>query len=472
MRWPLRNQILLPMTAVILAALFGVTLLNAYLSVSRAEAQIERQLRNVASTLSESRFPLTDAVLRQMRGLSGAEYVLSDRSGKVLAASDREHDADAGLLAGDVLDQPQIQLSRTVRLGDREFLHAAVPLMRGTGPNTSLLRLHIFYPESSYSEAWRQAAYPPLIVGAIGLALVVLLAAVISARVAVPLAQFREQVGRLPDGSFAPLPLPSRDDEVRDLAVAINRMAEMLSAYEEKIRRTEQLRTLGQLGGGIAHQLRNSITGCRMALDLHRRECPLDDADESLDVASRQLMLMDNFIRRLLIRTPSDSATRAPVELPSLVERMLPLLRPAAAHAHVELLVENEGEPAVVHGVDEDLEQLLINLVINAIDAAASDATAINSAAQPAGSRFVRVTTRTTADDRAILEVQNTGRGPDPRIQSRMFDPLVTTKPDGTGLGLSIVADIVQRHGGKISWQQQDRLTTFVVDVPKCDTGT
>src|SRR5690606_26069455 len=79
--------------------------------------------------------------------------------------------------------------------------------------------------------------------------------------------------------------------------------------------------------------------------------------------------------------------------------------------------------------------------------------------------RLVRVTL-SVADDRATLEVSDTGRGPEPRLQGRMFDPLVTGKPDGAGLGLFIARDVVQRHGGRIDWRRQDNMTSFIVELP------
>src|SRR6185295_13773115 len=87
MRWPLRNQIIIPFAGVLLVALVGVSLLNAYLATRRTEQQLVGQLRDVVDTLQGSTFPLTDAVLRQTHGLSGAEFVLTDRDGNVLAAS-------------------------------------------------------------------------------------------------------------------------------------------------------------------------------------------------------------------------------------------------------------------------------------------------------------------------------------------------------------------------------------------------
>ncbi len=81
MRWPLRYQILFPFAGVMLAVVVGLSLLEAYLSARRTQHQVERQLQEVALTLADATFPLTDAVLKQTRGLSGAEFVLTDRAG-------------------------------------------------------------------------------------------------------------------------------------------------------------------------------------------------------------------------------------------------------------------------------------------------------------------------------------------------------------------------------------------------------
>ena len=463
MRWPLRNQILLPMLAVVFVVLAASTTLNVYLSVARTRSRIENQVRTVAATLNAASFPPSPTVLVQMRALSGAEFVVTDRSRTMLSASDPQR-----LLA--TLPEPSseqsFQLVQPVEIGSQRYFHSVVGLPNASGPYRNA-RLHIYYPESSYEDAWRQAAYPPLAVGAAGGALVFLLAALIAARVGGPLARLRGQVDGIADGDFRPLPLPARDDEIRDLAKAVNRMAEMLALYEDKVRAAEQLRTLGQLGGGIAHQLRNSVTGCRMALDLHRRECTAGDC-ESLKVARRQLTLMEKYIQRFLARARGETVAASPVELQALLQRTLPLLTPSAQHVGVEVRLTTPDEPVIVEGDDEDLEQLVVNLVLNAIDAAAQREPGEGPTPDTASpQRLVRVHLCVTDDRHAMLEVADTGRGPEPRVQGRMFDPLVTAKPDGAGLGLFIARDVVERHGGTIAWRRHDNMTSFVVELPK-----
>src|SRR5690606_23348351 len=98
------------------------------------------------------------------------------------------------------------------------------------------------------------------------------------------------------------------------------------------------MRTLALLGAGLAHEMRNAATGCRMAVDLHAAQCPLGPEEESLGVAKRQLELMENRLRRFLsLGKQAPQLERAPVELGGLVASVLPLVEPTARHSGVEL---------------------------------------------------------------------------------------------------------------------------------------
>lgn len=453
MRWPLRNQIIVPMALVMLGTLVGASVLNAWLSARRVRAQIERQLRDVTHTMADSNFRLTDAILRQMQGLSGAEFVLIDDSNAILASS--KSDEVSQLPRQEPTDQwSQLALGDIIRIDDGRYFHAAVHLQRPSVPGQDGV-LHILYPEQSYREAWLGAVFPPLVVGGVALVLVIVLAAVIASRVSRPLARLRGQVEHIAEGDFQPLPLPGRDDEVLDLAKSINRMADMLARYEDGVRTNERLRTLGQLGSGMAHQLRNSVTGCRMALDLHRRECSSEGDSESLDVAARQLALMEKYVQRFLSLGHAPPKPHEQVDLTQLVDNVLPLVRPAADHVGVELQWAGPGEPCIIQGDADALEQLAVNLLLNAIEAATQ-----------ADERRVSVNVCPSPTGGFTVEVLDSGRGPAPEIQDTLFDPFVTDKADGTGLGLSVANEIADQHGGEIRWERREDMTCFVVDFP------
>ncbi len=110
-------------------------------------------------------------------------------------------------------------------------------------------------------------------------------------------------------------------------------MAGRLARYESEVRRNERFRVAGQLGAGMAHQLRNAATGGRMAIELHQRSCPVASADESLEVALRQLRVMETYLKRFLSLGAAPMAIREEVAVRDVIEDTLAVVRPACAHA-------------------------------------------------------------------------------------------------------------------------------------------
>jgi signal transduction histidine kinase len=281
-------------------------------------------------------------------------------------------------------------------------------------------------------------------------------------RVTRPVQGLRDQVDRIARGDFVHVAVPPADDELRDLAIAVNHMIDMLARSEERVRRQERLRTLDRLGGGIAHQLRNAVTGCRMAVDLHRRSCPQRD-DESLAVATQQLDSMEEYLRRFLALGQRPAAPRCPVDLREAVTHVLPLVRPRAAHLQVTLECHLPAMPLVIHGHAEALSQAVANLLLNAIEAAAQ----AGAPSSDGAARRVRVAVAPSSTTMARLEVWDTGNGPSEEIAQQLFEALVSAKPDGVGLGLAIAKEVADDHGGTICWYRRDNMTCFCMELPQ-----
>jgi len=451
MRWPLRNQILFPFASLTVATIVTVSLANVWLSTRRTKRDIETQLVSVSRTLAESSFPLSDAVLRQTRNLCGADLAVATQAGEITDVSSTRLES---LPAEYVRQNPnELKLERILTIGDREFLYACVPLDRQP-QGGALLELHIFYPVARWRAARDQAVLPFLLVGTVATLLVIALSIGIARHVTRPVARLQTQVERIAEGELQPMTLPRRNDEIRDLAISVNRMAQVLARYEESVRKHERLKTMGQLGGGLVHQLSNAATGCRLALDLHLRACTRRD-DEDLQVATRQLSLIDKYLKQFL-RTERP-AERGPdrISLQNMVEEMLPLVTSHARHLDVQLDCNLPAQPVFVEGHREDLEQVLVNLLVNAIEATASSE-----------QRNVRLSVSSVDEKHAHIEVSDTGRGPDKSLGERIFDPLTSTKPDGAGLGLAVAREVAQDHGGRLTWHRHQQLTTFCVDLP------
>ena len=264
-----------------------------------------------------------------------------------------------------------VQLGPSAEVGGRWYFHTVVKLPLGSTAGRSGV-LHVLFPQDEYRKAWRQAFVPSFIVGAA----TSLRACGCGMRAGEShgpgdCAAARRKCCELRAAIFAKFRLPTIDDEIRDLSAAVNRTAEMLAEYEQQVRRSEQMRTLTMLGASIAHQLRNAVTGCRMAIDLHAADCQATDSRECLEVAQRQLRLMESQLQRFLRvgKRPTEMVKRD-VDLGDLVEELLPLVRPAAEHAGVALDCRISTEHLNVRGDEEALSQVVLNLLLNAVEAA------------------------------------------------------------------------------------------------------
>lgn len=448
------------MAALMLVTVVATGGVGAWLAARASQARIASQIAGVTRILAESNFPLTGAVLRQMKALSGADMILVDERGNVISSSGPNDQFAALVDAAPAPNNPQFSLGEHLWVRNQGYFHTTVPISnRRTTGNAATL--HILYPEEEYRRAWQRAVYPSLGFTVLALPVVMMLAAATAARIGRRMSSLQGQVDRIAKGDFQQLALSDRDDEIRALGQAVNRMAAMLARYEDDIRRTERMRTLAQLGGGIAHQLRNSATGCSMALDLHAQECASGHTSETLDVAKRQLQLMEQYIQRFLqLGKPADEPMDAIVDLAALVDDLLPLVQPAALHAGVELRCGRAPGQLTIAGNVAALSQLIINLLLNAIEAAAQGAVQTNAPAR------VVVEIASPAPDAVTLTVSDSGPGPASKVRDQLFEPFVSEKPDGVGLGLSVAREVVEQHAGRIQWQREGGMTQFTVEFP------
>jgi signal transduction histidine kinase len=465
MRFPLRYQILLPFALVLAGAIIAVSVTSAVLATHRAESQIEGQLQSIAATLAESSFPLTEPVLRQMHGLSQADFVFQGQESRTVANRPLELPPQSSAVPAD--HWRQLRLGPSVTVGDEHFFEMVLSLpARGT---RSEGRLFILYPERSWEVARNEAAWPPLAIGALALVATAAAATIIAGRLTRPILELRSQVNRIAKSDYSPMPLPARHDELRDLAAAVNQMAQQLDDSQRAIRRSERLATMGQLAGGLAHHLRNNVTGALMAVQLHARECNSDR--ESLEVALRQLALTEENLKQFLASPHQDGNAAPPLNRVTcaagdIVREVAALVGPSLRHRRIELsTIDRTGGEDELSADPSQLRQLLINLALNAADAAGPGGKVrIETALLPLLWREGRgegVRSRSL-----ILRVIDNGLGPPANILPRLFEPFATSKPEGVGLGLAVAQQIANAHGGQIVFHRSGGETFFEVHLP------
>ena len=461
MRRPIRLQLLLATVLIAITAIALASAASAYLAVSAAGRSKARELVRIEKTLSQAQtsFPLTENILQQMSGLSGAEFVLLDDRRRVLHATIPLDDRDMSVLRRTSVtgDLQTLTEAAEIELGGRFYFGHVVTATRNNPALPGQL-LVVLYGKDQWWAVARRVASPIVGAGLVAILLAVVLASLMAGWIVRPIQILKAQAERIAGGQFEPVAMTSRNDELADLTVSLNRMTEHLSRFEEEVRRSEQLRTLDQLAAGMAHTLRNAATGARLAIEIHQRKHPEAVASESLKTALHQLELLESHVRRFLHFGRGGSTSAATVDMNRVVEGALQLVRPAFAHARIRLESSYPAEAVYVEGELESLRELTLNLLLNALEATGKAA---------GGDASVVLELDAAAEDSATLRVSDSGLGPSAKLSDRLFEPFVSEKPDGTGLGLYLSRRIAEAHGGSIGWERLDGTTVFTVQLPK-----
>ncbi len=241
------------------------------------------------------------------------------------------------------------------------------------------------------------------------------------------------------------------------------------ATIEEKLEHTraqlllaERRATLGTLAGGVGHELRNiaqiQVAACeelRLALDAHENlRAQLQHTLPDLERVGEHITA--HGLRLLQLARPGPDHV-GPIDLHEVVVDVVAMLRGAGRLRRVDATTAFGSEPIVVTVNRTRIEQILVNLIVNAVDAI--------------GERngTIAITVAPAADSpRVVCEVIDDGAGMPPEILAKIFEPFFTTKPEGTGLGLPVVREIVQSYGGELRVASiVGRGTTFTFDLPR-----
>lgn len=258
----------------------------------------------------------------------------------------------------------------------------------------------------------------------------------LSVRVQAVQAQLEQEVGALT--VVAPLHFGDLDAQLERVVGRVKEVCQRLQEQERELHRAAQLAAVGHLAAGIAHEVRNPLTGIKFLVEAALRPenpSPLDGDD--LRLIDEEIVRMERTVQELLdyARTPRPDRRRHVV--PELVTESVARVRGRAEQKRVAIrLGLPDGSPAAE--VDRDqLLSLLTNVLLNAIDAT------------PSGGE-VEVRTA-VASGGLVVEVTDTGTGIDPAVAARLFTPFATSKPTGTGLGLTVARRIAHDHGGTLT---------------------
>jgi two-component system NtrC family sensor kinase len=240
------------------------------------------------------------------------------------------------------------------------------------------------------------------------------------------------------------------------MAARLRQLYQQRQAFQERIVRAERLATVGALAAGIAHDVNNPLAGLRNCLRAVAREP--EDIEQTRSYAEMMIdatRSIERAVHSLIDVAARSQPEPASVDVRSLIERTVMLVRPRFQGRQVHIETDIPEDLAALQTDEGLLQQVLVNLLINACDASAAGDVVTVSAHE--------------REDALVFEVADRGTGISPEIVDRLFQPFVTTKEDqgGTGLGLAMVQTLVSDLGGEVSFDtSRDVGTCFSVVLP------
>jgi len=231
---------------------------------------------------------------------------------------------------------------------------------------------------------------------------------------------------------------------------------------EERLRRMERYIGLGSLAAGLHHEIKNPLSALSLHIQLLSEQLASQQANaeiqESLDVLHTEVKRINDVLDGFRNYAAMNDLGRTPVEVWTLIVKLVRLLRPQASSQGVQIETELKTEdPPVVLADSVQLEQMLLNLALNGL------------AAMPGGGTLLfRLSQQ---EDFVRIDVCDTGHGIPTEISHEIFDPYFTTRREGTGMGLALCDKIVGQHGGTIEFHSRNLSpehpgTEFTVLIP------
>ncbi len=279
------------------------------------------------------------------------------------------------------------------------------------------------------------------------------------------LERLMETITAAQSGDLAARASDSSRDEIGRLGANINRMIEQISSEHNK-----RVQSLGNLAAGVAHEVRNPLNSMSITIqylkDIIGELCDTEakdqdaerDAQECLDIMSRQVKELDRIVEEFLQLARPTVMNWKIVNLNDFINDLMRDFSSRLEVGNTKLSCSYSNTP-IYAKIDRDkLGQAISNIVINGIQAMLDG-----------GELFIRVS-EDTDNDKAVIEISDTGIGISQENLDRLFEPYFTTKPDGTGLGLAITNKIAEAHGGEMKVNSEEgQGATFSIILPLYD---
>lgn len=449
--WSLRRQLIVPLGATILLVALAVSAITWWAAQDSQRRWATEKMDTVYEQLRQASYPLTERVIEQIKSYSGVDAILTPRDGApVTTLSHSDYAALAEKASG---SRTSVATGKWT-LGDRLFHYR-----RYTQPlkirDDGLKELVLLVQQPRNSGVFFAPVWAPIASGLVSVAAMILVTTLVGSRIVRRIEDLETQVVRIAQGKFDVVEPRGPNDAIRRLSVSINSMSSQLAKAQDWIARTERSRLISMIAGGMAHQLRNSLTGASLLLQSFIRSHAGQRVEE-LSMAEQQLKLAAEAVRRLLASDPNVEMVDEP-EMPActIMDAARDCVAAYAQHQQVALhwhLGENNQDALVPQG--SAVVGAVVNLLMNGIEATGRG-----------GQVQCRMDCQ-TSPRQVRWRVIDDGPGPDPKLSNSIMEPFVTSKKEGVGLGLAMAARVAKTCHGSLSWRREQDHTLFELVIP------
>jgi signal transduction histidine kinase len=280
-------------------------------------------------------------------------------------------------------------------------------------------------------------------------------------RIVNPLEFICRAAARIMDGELSTIPMvpgPDRSREEIELINSLNLMLGFLETKQNQLIQSAKLATIGKVTAGIAHEINNPLNNIYLTAEVLLEDLPNIECSERLEMVNdilNQAERAREVVHHLLAFSRSrESTTLEKIDLVALVKQTLVFLKNQIRISQIVVHTEMSEQAITVTGNANHLQQVFVNIILNAIQAMG-----------PGGLLTIKI--EAPAEQIVQVEISDNGPGIPQEVKARIFDPFFTTKSDGTGLGLSVSNSIIEDHNGKISLvSEEGKGTTFYVALP------
>ena len=284
-----------------------------------------------------------------------------------------------------------------------------------------------------------------------------------------PLNLIVENMAKVEKGDLSIRMNSTGQDEVGRLITSFNSMVDRLDTAKKELdqlhfqqmERADRLASVGEMAAGIAHEIKNPLTGIAAAITIIRDDFPSSDPRmEIINEILEQIKRLDKTVNDLLFFGKPTLPEPSCVGINTILKKTLMFASQHRGGKNVEKRLELSDNLPLVYVDSKQIQQVFLNLILNALQAMRDGGilTVTSALTEKAGEQWVRVS------------VADTGPGIPLPILEKIFTPFFTTKAQGTGLGLAICHKLVDQHGGNMFVDSEDgKGTVFTVELKACD---